>query len=259
MTLSTTPHNFTRRLNVALAIRDFSYMFTCARKLEDFSTLSRILTALTAIVSVFLSRSLSENTVVEATRLMLVLVLELTIASHFRGIRTLLASLKLAIFFIAIGALVYYLSYAVGWAFPEPASIFLGAITLVELLLAFSLLFQLLSLREWRRILSLFGFRKHAVLFSLVVSQIPVTIYYTSEAFTTIRLKYGGKRLYRMIVPLVLLSLHNARSILESHLLYGVSYESKLTVFKRRDLTLYSIIALFAAIFLALEFAIPKI
>lgn len=239
---------------MASAIRDFSYMFTYAKKLENSSTLSRILVVLVAIALAFLARALSESILVEAARLSLVLALELLVASYFRGFRPLIAALKLILFFIAIGAAIFYASYVAGWTAPELTSILLGAIALLTFIFAFSLLFQLLSLREWRRIFALLGSKKYALLFSLVISQIPVTIYYASEAFTTVKLKYGGKRLHRVVIPLVLLSLYSARSLFESHLLYGVSYDANLTLFKKKDLVLYSIAIPIIIAFALLEY-----
>ncbi|MEL9999777.1 MAG: hypothetical protein QXH02_01580 [Desulfurococcaceae archaeon] len=239
---------------MASAIRDFSYVFTYAKKLENSSTLSRILVALTAVTLAFLARLLSKSILVEAIRLSLVLALELIVVSYFRGFRPLIAALKLVMLFIAVGTAIFCASYFVGWAAPEPASILLGAVALLAFFLAFSLLFQLLSLKEWRRVFALLGSKKYALLFSLVISQIPVTIYYASEAFTTIKLKYGGRKLHRVVVPLVLLSLYNARSLLESHLLYGVFYEADLTLLKRKDLLLYSIAVPVIAAFTMLEY-----
>lgn len=239
---------------MASVIRDFSYMFTYAKKLENSSTLSRILVALVAIALALLARVLSKSILIEVIRLLLVLTLELLVASYFRGFRALIAALKLVLFFTTVGAIIFYVSHVAGWVAPEPTSIILGAIALLTFVLAFSLLFQLLSLREWRRIFALLGSKKYALLFSLVISQIPVTIYYASEAFTTVKLKYGGKRLHRVVVPLILLSLHSARSLLESHLLYGAFYETNLTLLKKKDIVLYSIAMPIIVAFALLEY-----
>jgi len=240
---------------VALAIRDFSYLFTYASKLESFSTLSRFLVAASFIASVFVAKLYSSDPLLESARLALVFAFELLVVSYFRGLKPVVSALRIVVFFVAIGTTVLYSSYVLGWATPDPASIVVGAITLVALFFSFSLLFQLISLKEWRSILSSIGAKSYALLMTLVVPQIPVTIFYASEAFTTVKLKYGGKKLYKVIVPLVLLTVYNARSMFESHLLYGVSYEAKLTLFKRKDVLLYVVEAVLILAFTLLGHA----
>jgi hypothetical protein len=88
------------------------------------------------------------------------------------------------------------------------------------------------------------------MLFTFVVTQIPISMYYASEAFTTIRLKYGNKRIYKVVVPLVLLSMYTARSLAESYYLYGVGSEFKLSVFKFKDTRLYSLILVLLATYI---------
>ena len=236
---------------MALAIRDFSYMFSYSKRVRDYSTLSRISLSISLVVSTLLSRTLFNDPTLETIKLVEILVLELLVGFYLRGARLVLSALRLVVFFVALGALIFYVSYLVGWATPGPVQIALGALSLVSLFMALSFVFQFLSLGEWRRLFTLLGLKKYAVLFSLVISQIPVTIYYASEAFTTVRVKYGNKKLYKVTTPLILLSLSNARNLLESHALYGVYQEHKLTLFKKKDLVLYATMILLAIILLS--------
>lgn len=87
--------------------------------------------------------------------------------------------------------------------------------------------------------MSKLGLKSQAIVLSMVLSQIPVVIRYLSEAITTIRLKYRGKKLHKVATPLALLSLLTSRALTESYLIYGLPASSELTVFKRKDLRLY--------------------
>ncbi|MEM2025500.1 MAG: hypothetical protein QXW94_04335, partial [Desulfurococcaceae archaeon] len=59
------------------------------------------------------------------------------------------------------------------------------------------------------------------------------------------KLKYKGKKLYKVVVPLTLLSLYTARGLYEANLLYGSIFtpSSRLTLFKRGDVALYAVTA----------------
>ncbi|MEM0001888.1 MAG: hypothetical protein QXS24_02815 [Desulfurococcaceae archaeon] len=224
---------------MASAIRDFSYILVYSRKLEDFSTFSRIMLPFSILISLVYMRLIFSDVYYDILGLTTLLFIELSVISYFRGFRNTLNALRLMAFFVLLGTLIYSLSHFIGWVAPEPVDVIDGALSLVVMFLAFSLLFQLVSLKEWRRILSILGFKQYSVLFSLIISQIPIVIFYASEAFTTIRLKYGSRKIHKVIVPLVLLSLQSARSLMESYTIYGVSHEHKLITYRANDVVLY--------------------
>jgi hypothetical protein len=231
-------------------LKELTYMFTYSRTLEDYSVLARVLVASTTIALLMFARFLSRNIAVEVVKLALILSFELYLTSRVRETRGVLAGLKLILAFTIIGALVFYLSYLLGWLAPNPIEIVPGALRLVAFFLGFSLLFQLMSLREWRSILSKLGFKGQALAFSMAISQIPTTLYYLSEATTTIKLKYKGRRPYKIAVPLALLSLLTSRSLAESYTIYGPpAMDVKLTMYKKKDIYLYlSLAALVATV-----------
>ena len=228
-------------------LRELSYMFTYSKKLEDYSTLARILVSSAIIALLLATRFLSRSTTVEIARLTLILSFELYLASRAREARGVLAGLKLILTFTIIGALVFYASYLLGWLAPNPVEIVPGSMRLVAFFLGFSLLFQLISLREWRGLMGKLGLNKQALALSMVMSQIPTTLYYLSEATTTIKLKYKGKRLYKVVVPLALLSFLTSRSLTESYLIYGApTMAAGLSTHKKKDVHLYSLLIVLA-------------
>ncbi|MEM2534432.1 MAG: hypothetical protein QXD12_01355, partial [Candidatus Nezhaarchaeales archaeon] len=204
-----------------------------------YSTLCRALLASSTIVLLLIIRWSSESIAIELTRLILVLSFEFYLASLARGLRGVLAGLKLISLFAIIGALVFCVSYLVGWLAPGPIMLVPGMLRLVSLFLGFSLLFQLVSFQEWRSILSKLGLKNQSVILSMVLSQVPTIIHYLSEAITTVKLKYKGKRLHKVATPLTLLSFLTSRALTESYIVYGLPTYSELTTYKRRDLSLY--------------------
>jgi hypothetical protein len=92
--------------------------------------------------------------------------------------------------------------------------------------------------------MSKLGLKEQALTFSMMLSQIPTMLYYLSEAATTIKLKYKGKKPYKIVVPLTLLSFLTSRSLAESYSIYGSpTVTTKLTIYKKKDVYLYSLLA----------------
>lgn len=239
------------------AIRDFSYLFTYSKRIEKFSTLSRIFLSLIIIILIFASRIFSANLISEFSRISIILIYEILAISYFKGLKSTISALRLVLLFLTIGTTVFLVSHALGWVAPSPPVIITGSLSLVAFFISFSLLFQLLTIKEWRRIISILGLKKHANIFTLVLSQIPITIYYVSEAFTTVRLKYGNRKLYKVVLPLMLITLYSARNLIESSLIYGVTTETKLVIFKNKDVLIYTSIGVLLILFYLFHISLP--
>jgi glucan phosphoethanolaminetransferase (alkaline phosphatase superfamily) len=123
---------------------------------------------------------------------------------------------------------------------PDPTTIPVAALRLVVLFTALTLLLQVVSLREWASVLRRLGFKSAADLYALVLLQLPVVAYYLSESAVTLKLKYRGRRLHKIAIPLILLTTYTSRSALESYLIYGEPPAEKLTLWRRRDAVLYA-------------------
>ncbi|MEM4576131.1 MAG: hypothetical protein QW701_01570 [Candidatus Nezhaarchaeales archaeon] len=220
-------------------IRDLSYMLLYSNKMEDYSTLSRALLAFSTVILLLITRWLSQDVIYEGARLSLIILFELYLASKVRGMRGILAGLKLVLLFTVIGVVVLLISHLAGWLAPDLQTLLPGALRLVAFFLGFSLIFQLISLREWRSIMNALGMKRQAVALSMVLFQIPTIIHYLSEAATALKLKYKGKKPYKIVVPLTLLSFLTSRSLLETYVLYGVPADAKFTLYKSKDVHLY--------------------
>lgn len=235
---------------MASAIRDFSYLFIYSRKLENYGLASRLLLSVFFIIGSLTIRASPVEIMV--FKLISMITGEIIVLSYFKGLRTTLSALKLVVFFISLGLFINALSVLMGYIPISFNDIVVGSLQLVAIFIAFSLMFQLISIREWKHLLKALGLREYSILFSMVMSQIPIVLYYASEAFTTTRLKYGNKRVYKFVVPLVLLSLYTSRSLVESYVQYGAQAESKFVAFRERDLYIYVLLIPLIILFLAL-------
>ncbi|MEM4718191.1 MAG: hypothetical protein QXE81_05475 [Desulfurococcaceae archaeon] len=190
----------------------------------------------------------------EIIKLTILIVIELLTYSGFRGLKGTINALRLMMFFIFLGITVYFISIIMGWAPLSPVNVLIGSLYLIVLFIALSMFLQLISVKEWRWILRKIGFKNYSLMFTMVLSQIPVLIFYASEAFTTTRLKYGAKKLYKFVVPLILLAITTSRNTLEAYTIYGASSELKLSLYRRKDWALYVVLAI--SITMLLSFSI---
>ncbi|MEM1695338.1 MAG: hypothetical protein QXS14_02040 [Desulfurococcaceae archaeon] len=224
-------------------LRSLSYLLVQSKRLEQFSTLSRLFTALFILAYLTYARFGAELGA-EVVRTVIALSVVLAISSLVRGLRVVLEGARLILLFTLAGALVFYLSSLLGWLAPDPAYIPVGALRLVAFFLSFSLFFQMLSLEEWRYLFNKLGLKTQALVLSVTVAHIPVLLNYLSESAVAIKLKFKGRKLYKLVVPLILLSLYTARGLYEAHLIYRASLKprAKFTFFKRNDFLLYSVV-----------------
>ncbi|MET1159571.1 MAG: hypothetical protein ABWW65_01285 [Thermoprotei archaeon] len=222
-------------------LREFSYLLTSSRKSREHGMLLRILIPLTVLALLVYTRLTTTNPVVETGILVLLLAYTLLVSSYFKGFRSVVSGLKLVLLFTVLGALIFLVSTLTGLPGPKPVDIVVGAVRLVVFFLVFSLFFQLLAVSEIRSFFNKLGLRTLSQLFSMVFMQLPLVFYYLSESSITIRLKYRGKRLYRIAIPLVLLIVHTSQSLIESYMLYGYSNINTTTKwFEKKDLLLYT-------------------
>ncbi|ACL10593.1 hypothetical protein [Desulfurococcus amylolyticus] len=224
-------------------IRDLAYMFIQSKRDPGFSTLCKIIYSLGLIAVLTASRSISYSLYYLYPAM--ILSLELAVLSWLKGYRTVVNGLKLIVVFTLLGAIISYLAVLAGMPAIPPSEMVTGAVRLVAFFLAFTQLFQLLSVDEWRCILAALGLRDQAVILTLLLSQLPLTLVYFSEALVTISLKYRGRRMGALVTPLIYHTALLTRSRLEALLQYPVkpSY-SGLTLFRVKDIYLYIMLAL---------------
>lgn len=232
-------------------LRDLAYLLVYSDKTQKFGLISRLFIPIVILYSIFYVRLYSSTLLEEAAGLILVLIYELLLASWIRGLRGVLSGLKLYLIFTAISSLVFLISSLLGVLILDLTTIPVLALRLVVFFTALTLLFQLISLNEWRAIFEKLGLKTLSELYPLTLLQLPLTLYYLSESATAVKLKFKGRRLHRVVVPLILLVAYTSRSILESYVIYGFSSSVKIRLISKRDVVVYiTLIVLVVAILL---------
>ncbi len=234
-----------------MVLRDFAYLLMYSEKAEAYGLVSRMLAPLVTLCLVFYVRLFSNTLLEEILGLLAVFTYELILVSQIRGLRGFLSGLRLYVLFTVLSSLIFLASSLLGMLAPDPITIPIAALRLLVLFSALTLLLQVISLSEWRAIFRKLGLKSVAELYSLVLLQLPLVLYYLSESAVTIKLKYKGKRLHRIAIPLILLVAYTSRSTLESYLIYSGDYSEELKLRGKRDSVLYtSILVLIAVVLL---------
>jgi len=225
-------------------IRDLAYLFLQSRRDPGFSTLGKVVYSITLVVLLVFSRSISSPALYYSYPAMILLA-ELAVSSMLKGFRPVLNGLKLVALFTLVGIAFSYLATLMNAPAPSLPEALVGGVRLVAFFLAFTLLFQLLTVGEWEGILARMGLGSQAVALALTLSQLPLTLLYFSEALTTVSLKYRGKSRVSFITPLVYHTALSTRSRLEALLQYPIKpLHGELALYRSRDLYLYALLAL---------------
>lgn len=227
-------------------LRELAYMFLYAGEDRGLSTVCRVAAPLWLILLTLLSR-LSPGSTAYYLIPFTVLLAELVLAGCVRGWRPVFNGLKLVLLFTLVSALIFALSALISPPAPSIHELASGVARIVSLFLGFTLLFQLVSLREWRSVLYRLGLRRQSLIVSMIMTQLPITLMHFSEALTTVRLKYAGKRLERLVTPLTYYTVLNTRNVVEAYAQYPPSTRTRLTSFRRRDVAVYGGLAALTA------------
>jgi len=220
-------------------LRDLAYLLVYSEKTQRFGLISRLIIPVVILYLIFYVRLYSNTLFEEVVGLFLILIYELLVASWIRGFRGIISGLKLYLIFTAISSVVVLISGLLGMLAPEPATIPVTALRLVVFFIALILLFQLISLNEWRTIFEKLGLKTLSELYPLTLLQLPLVLYYLSESATAVKLKYKGRRLHRIVVPLILLVAHTSKSILESYVIYEFPSRVEIRLIGKRDVIIY--------------------
>lgn len=220
-------------------LRDLTYLLVYSEKIQRFGLITRLIIPIVVLYLIFHTRLYSSTLLEEIVGLILILIYEMLIASWIRGFKGVISGLKLYLIFTAISSVVFLVSSLFGMLAPDPTTIPVAALRLVVFFIVLTLLFQLISLDEWRTIFEKLGLKTPSELYPLILLQLPLTLYYLSESATAVKLKYKGRRLHRVVVPLILLTAHTSRSILESYVIYGFSSRVKIKLISKYDIIIY--------------------
>jgi hypothetical protein len=220
-------------------IRGLSYLFLFSDKRLGYSVLSRIILILSLLIILILSRSV-HNFYIYISYPIIILASEFVILTIIGRLRKVLSGIFMIAIFILIGIIIQLINVFLRLPAPGLTEIIIGSFRLTAFFIGFTLIFQLINVREWRSILSRLGLTEHAQTITMVLAQIPVILTYFSEALVTLRLKYKGRKIFSAITPLIYYTAQNSRNIIETYIMYPMKESREnINLFNKKDLLIY--------------------
>ena len=220
------------------SLMSLAYLFVASKKATEYGFIARVLAPLIVFVGLTIPYLLP-TTRLASLQLILCLLYELILVGYLRGYKKALKGLVLVLVFILLGLLVQILSRTLGFSAADPRVVVMGTVRLVALLLALSLLFQMLTISELRYLLEKLGFKGSAEVLALAFSQIPILLITFSEALTAVKLKLGKQRPIAAVKPLVVEAILVSNALAEALYIHGIPSPLRPVLYKgARDVIL---------------------
>uniref|UniRef100_A0A7C2ZBM5 Energy-coupling factor transporter transmembrane protein EcfT n=1 Tax=Ignisphaera aggregans TaxID=334771 RepID=A0A7C2ZBM5_9CREN len=129
--------------------------------------------------------------------------------------------LMLPLLFIIIGLLMHMLSRFLGYPSPSIYSLVLSSLKISLMFLSMTLFFQWVCIRELRYILARIKLERISALLTLSLAIIPIIFNMYSESYTAAMLKFGKRKVYKAVKPLVIQTAILSRDVSQALYLYG--------------------------------------
>lgn len=202
-------------------IREFAYVFTVSEKARKFGLLVRVFVPAVLILSLSLPY-VAPWIQISPVQTLAAVVYEVMIAAYLAGVKRLINMLKLVGVFLLLGFFLNTVSLILGYEPSDLLTIALRSLRIVAIVIAITLLFQLLSIGEIRYLLAKIGLKRYSEMLAVAMAQLPVTFMTFSEAYVVAKLKLGEKNLASLIKPLVVDSILNSRHLAEALYIHGI-------------------------------------
>lgn len=202
--------------------RYFAYLFISSKKVTRFGLLPRIIMCISIVIASVTLFVLQIPLQILGIYTTIILALEFLVLWIGGGLRRVLSGFTLVLLFTIFGSVVTLTSMLMGFTPPSLEYIVSSMFRMVALILSFATTLQFLTVEEIRWILVKIGLKDTSVILALTFSQLPLTLMHFSEALTTIKLKLGEKKIYKVVKPLIVYSVMNSLNVAEALYIHGV-------------------------------------
>lgn len=143
-----------------------------------------------------------------------------------------LKGLSLPFVFLALGFITYLVTMALGYQTPSIYVLAFSSLKVALIFLSITLFFKWVNFREVRYILSKIGLSGITSYLSIAFTIMPTLFNLYSESYVTTALKYGKRRAYKAIKPLIVQTAILAKDIVQAVYLYGLPSNPRLELKK---------------------------
>jgi hypothetical protein len=201
-------------------LRNLAYIFTYKVN-PNISIATRLYIPL--ILMMFLIFAIDINYIqVAVIQVTAIFIIEFVIFMYIGGLKRIASALILIFIFIAMGLAIRFISIILGYEPTRLEEMAISTSRVIEFFFAITIAMQWIRISEYRWLFKKLRLESIAILFTVTLTQLSSILIAYSEALTTIRLKYGGRGLQKIVKPLVIYSISYGRDVAEAIYMYGV-------------------------------------
>jgi hypothetical protein len=201
-------------------LRNLAYIFTYKVN-PNISIATRLYIPL--ILMIFLIFAIDINYIqVAVMQVTAIFIIEFVIFMYIGGLKRIASALILIFIFIAMGLAIRFISIILGYEPTRLEEMAISTLRVIEFFFAITIAMQWIRISEYRWLFKKLRLESIAILFTVTLTQLSSILIAYSEALTTIRLKYGGRGLQKIVKPLVIYSISYGRDVAEAIYMYGV-------------------------------------
>lgn len=201
-------------------MRNLAYIFTYKVN-SNISIATRLYIPL--ILMMFLIFAIDINYIqVAVIQVTAIFIIEFVIFMYIGGLKRIASALILIFIFIAMGLAIRFISIILGYEPTRLEEMAISTSRVIEFFFAITIAMQWIRISEYRWLFKKLRLESIAILFTVTLTQLSSILIAYSEALTTIRLKYGGRGLQKIVKPLVIYSISYGRDVAEAIYMYGV-------------------------------------
>lgn len=201
-------------------MRNLAYIFTYKVN-SNISIATRLYIPL--ILMIFLIFAIDINYIqVAVIQVTAIFIIEFVIFMYIGGLKRIASALILIFIFIAMGLAIRFISIILGYEPTRLEEMAISTLRVIEFFFAITIAMQWIRISEYRWLFKKLRLESIAILFTVTLTQLSSILIAYSEALTTIRLKYGGRGLQKIVKPLVIYSISYGRDVAEAIYMYGV-------------------------------------
>lgn len=201
-------------------MRNLAYIFTYKVN-PNISIATRLYIPL--ILMMFLIFAIDINYIqVAVIQVTAIFIIEFVIFMYIGGLKRIASALILIFIFIAMGLAIRFISIILGYEPTRLEEMAISTSRVIEFFFAITIAMQWIRISEYRWLFKKLRLESIAILFTVTLTQLSSILIAYSEALTTIRLKYGGRGLQKIVKPLVIYSISYGRDVAEAIYMYGV-------------------------------------
>lgn len=201
-------------------LRDLAYIFIY----RDGSGLSLIAKLCIPIsIMLFLALAIRVGHIGVATlQILSIFIIEILILIYIGSLKRIASAIMLIAIFITAGLSIRLISAILGYEPVKLEDMVISTLRVAGFFIAMTIMFQWIKISEYQWIFKKLKLEGIAILLTVTLTQISAILIAYSEALTTIRLKYGGRALQKVVKPLIIYSINYGRDFAEAMYMYGI-------------------------------------